>query len=109
MSSRRTGVGGISAPKYVTVRPDSLRVKVRQLWAFLQKRFVPPWPLCITTGQLRVSGCRRGDIFPDLGNLAQELKVELNSGSQRKMIAAPQASNLSNWEGFVTLTRTRIA
>jgi len=32
--------------------------------------------------QLRVSGYRRGDIFPDLANLAQELKMELISGSQ---------------------------
>ena len=49
---------------------------------YLSKIVIPAESVASVAEQLRVSGYRRGDIFPDLANLAQELKMELMSGSQ---------------------------
>lgn len=48
---------------------------------YLSKIVIPAESAASVAEQLRVSGYRRGDIFPDLANLALELKMELISGS----------------------------
>lgn len=49
----------------------------------LSKIVIPSDTVTTVAAQLRAAGYRRGDIFPDLANLATELRMELiNSGQQ---------------------------
>jgi len=44
---------------------------------YLSRIVIPADAVRSVAEQLRVSGYRRGDIFPDLANLAMELRMEL--------------------------------